>query len=135
MTEIRKTLEILKARWPEVVLIIALDWSCRCSINMTQIIFHPIGKLLRILITLVYISFTIIIFMLIFGFQRTVYLEDRKRQSPFVLLREGKHFVLRLVGLGILYSLALACLQILVLWTIKHAAPDFMDTRWGVRLV
>jgi hypothetical protein len=135
MTEIRKTLEILKARWPEVVLIIALDLVVSLSINMTQIIFHPIGQLLRILITLVYISYTIIIFMLIFGFQRTVYLEDRKRQSPLVLLREGKHFFLPLAGLGIIYTLALACLQILVLWAIKHAAPDFMDTRWGASLL
>jgi hypothetical protein len=128
MTEIRKTLEILKARWPEVLFIIALEVLPQ-PIYMTQIIFHPIGNLLRILITLVYISFTIIIFMLIIGFQRTVYTEDRKRQSPLVLLREGKHFVLPLVGLGIIYSLALACLQILVLWAIKYAAPDFMDTR------
>lgn len=134
MTEIRKTLEILKARWPEVMLIIALEVLSQ-SINMTQIIFHPIGNLLRILITLVYISFTIIILMLIFGFQRTVCTEDQKRQSPLVLLREGKHFILPLVGLGIIYSLVLACLQILVLWAIKYAAPDFMDTRWGVSLI
>ena len=73
--------------------------------------------------------------MLIIGFQRTVYLEDRKRQSPLVLLREGKHFVLPLVGLGLIYTLALACLQILVLWAIKHAAPDLMDTRWGTSLI
>jgi hypothetical protein len=73
--------------------------------------------------------------MLIFGFQRTVYLEDRKRQSPLVLLREGKHFFLPLAGLGIIYSLILACLQILVFWTIKHAATGFMDTRWGTSLI
>ncbi|MCJ7728668.1 MAG: hypothetical protein MUO27_02130 [Sedimentisphaerales bacterium] len=134
MTEIKKTLEILKARWPEVMFIIALD-VLSFSINMSQTIFHPIGQMLRILITLVFISFTIIIFMLIIGFQRTVYLEDRKRQSPLVLLREGKYFFLPLAGLGIIYGLALACLQILVLWAIKHAAPDFMDTRWGASLV
>jgi hypothetical protein len=134
MTEIRKTLEILKARWPEVLFIIALEVLPQ-PIYMTQIIFHPIGNLLHILITLVYISFTIIIFMLIFGFQRTVYTENQKRQSPLVLLREGKHFVLRLVGLGLIYTLALACLQMLVFWTINHTAPDFMDTRWGISLL
>ena len=73
--------------------------------------------------------------MFIIGFQRTVYLEDRKRQSLLVLLREGKHFILRLVGLGLIYTLALACLQILVLLAIKHAAPGFMDTRWGTSLL
>lgn len=87
------------------------------------------------MITLVYISFTIIIFMLIFGFQRTVYTENQKRQSPLVLLREGKHFVLPLVGLGIIYTLALAYLHILVLSAIKYAAPDLMDTRWGTSLI
>jgi hypothetical protein len=136
MTEIRKTLEILKARWPEVLFIIALEVLPQ-PIYMTQIIFHPIGNLLRILITLVYISFTIIIFMLIIGFQRTVYTENQKRQSPLVLLREGKHFVLPLVGLGIIYSLALALLQILVFWTIRHVAftnTDFIDTAWAIRL-
>jgi hypothetical protein len=135
MNEIRKTLEILKARWPEVLFIIALD-VLTLSINMTRpIILRQTGHLTQILITLMCISLTIIIFMLIIGFQRTVYTEDRRRQPPLVLLREGKRFVLRLLGLGIIYTLALACLQILVLWAIRHAAPDFMDTRWGVSLI
>jgi hypothetical protein len=135
MNEIRKTLEILKARWPEVLFIIALD-VLTLSINMTRpIILRQTGHLTQILITLMCISLTIIIFMLIIGFQRTVYTEDRKRQSLLVLLREGKHFVLRLVGLGIIYTLALACLQILVLWAIKYAAPDLMDTRLGASLL
>ncbi len=134
MTETKETLAILKARWREVVFIIALG-VLSMSINMMQIVFHPTGNLLRILITLVYISFTIIIFMFIIGFQRTVYTENRKRQSPIVLLREGKHFVWRLIGLGLIYTLALACLQILVILAIKHAAPDIMDTRWVASLV
>jgi hypothetical protein len=136
MTEIRKTLEILKARWPEVMLIIALDvLSFYINISRQILISHQTGPLFHTLITLAPFPFIIIIFMLIIGFQRTVYLEDRKRQSLLVLLREGKHFVLPLVGLGLIYTLALACLQILVLWAIKHAAPDFMDTRWGTSLL
>ena len=82
-----------------------------------------------------FISFTIIIFMLIIGFQRTVYLEGRKRQSPLVLLRESMHFFLRLVSLGLIYILGMACLQILVLWAIEHTAPDLLHTRWVVSLV
>ena len=73
--------------------------------------------------------------MLIFGFQRTVYTEGQKGQSPLVLLREGKHFVLRLVGLGLIYGLVLACLQILAFWTITHTNTGFLDTRWGTSLV
>jgi hypothetical protein len=116
------------------VLIIALD-VLSFSISMSRIILHPTGPLLHTLITLASLPFAIITFLLIIGFQRTVYLEGRKRQSPLVLLREGKHFFLPLAGLGIIYTLALACLQILVLWAINHAAPDFMDTRWGTSLV
>jgi hypothetical protein len=134
MTETKETLTILKARWPEVAFIIALEVLAQ-SINMLWPIFHPTGLLFQTSITLGYLLFIIITYLIIFGFQRTVYLEDRKRQSPLALLREGKHFVLRLVGLGLIYTLALACLQILVLWAIKHAAPDFMDTRWGASLV
>ena len=136
MTEIKKTLEILKARWLEVMLIIALDiLSFSINISRQILISHRIRPLFHTLLTLASLPFIVIIFLLIIGFQRTVYLEDRKRQSPLVLLREGKHFFWPLAGLGIIYSLALACLQILVLWAIKHAAPDFMDTRWGASLV
>jgi hypothetical protein len=134
MTETKETLEILKARWREVVFIIALG-VLSMSINMTQIVFHPMGKPLQLVTTLVYISFAIIIFILIIGFQRTIFLENQKRQSPIVLLREGKHFALRLIGLALIYTLALACLQILVIWAINHAAPDFMETRWVASLV
>lgn len=136
MTETKETLEILKARWREIVLIIALD-VLSFSINMSWLILRPREPvpLFHTLITLASLPFAIITFLLIIGFQRTVYLEGRKRQSPLVLLREGKHFFLPLAGLGIIYTLAMACLQILVLWAIKHAALDFMDTRWGISLL
>ena len=136
MAEIKKTLAILKARWPEVMLIIALDvLSLSISMSRQILISHRIRPLFHTLLTLASLPFIIITFLLIIGFQRTVYLEDRKRQSPLVLLREGKHFFLPLAGLGIIYTLALACLQILVLWAMKHVAPDFMHTRWGLSLV
>ncbi|MGA2173140.1 MAG: hypothetical protein ABSG82_09080 [Sedimentisphaerales bacterium] len=136
MTETRKTLAILKARWPEVALIIALEvlWH---FINTSRLIFHPTGLPLQILMSLAFLPFSIIAFLLILGFQRTVYLEDRKRQSPLVLLREGKHFFLRLAGLGIIYSFSMAFLQGGIYWTIKHVAfinTGFMDTANGARL-
>jgi hypothetical protein len=134
MTETKETLAILKARWREVVLIIALEVLPQ-PIYMMQIIFHPIGNLLRILITLVYISFTIIIFMLIFGFQRTVYTEGLKRQSFMVLLREGGYFFLRLAALGIIYSFAMAWLQLVVFWAIKHIDAGILETHRGISLV
>jgi hypothetical protein len=136
MTEIKKTLALLEARWPEVMFIIVIVvLSLSISMSRQILISHQTGPLLHTLITLASFPFIIITFLLIIGFQRTVYLEDRKRQSPLVLLREGKHFFLPLAGLALIYTLALACLQILVLLAIKHAAPDFMDTRWGAFLV
>ena len=136
MTETKETLAILRARWREVLLIITLD-VLSFSISMLRLILHPReqGPLLHTLITLASLPFAIITFLLIIGFQRTVYLEDRKRQSPLVLLREGKHFFLPLAGLGIIYTLALACLHALFFWTIKYTAPDFIDTHWGISLV
>jgi hypothetical protein len=136
MTEIRKTLEILKARWREIVLIIALD-VLTMSVNMMQTIFHPMKTSLRILIMATFLVFNIIMYLLIFGFQRTVYTEDLMRQSPLVLLREGKHFFLPLAGLSIIYGIALIFLQTLVLWAIKQVPfvdKGFMETRWGASL-
>ena len=138
MTEIKKTLALLKARWPEVMFIIAIVvLSLSISMSRQILISRQTGRLLHTLITLASLPFVIITFLLIIGFQRTVYLEDRKRQSLFVLLREGKHFFLPLAGLGVIYSLALALLQILVFWTIKHAAfinTDFINTAWTIHL-
>jgi hypothetical protein len=116
------------------VLIIAFD-VLSLSINMTQTIFNPIGKPLRILITLVFLTFNIITFTLIFGFQRTVYTEDRKRQSPLVLLREGMYFVLRLIGLGLIYTLILVYLQFMAFWAVKQIDASFLETRWGTSLI
>jgi hypothetical protein len=134
MTETKETLAILKARWREVVLIIAFD-VLSFSINMTHTVFHPIGTPLSILITILFFVFNIITFMLIFGFERTVYTEGLKKQSFMVLLREGGYFFLRLAALGIIYSFALACLQLVVFWAIKHIDAGILETHRGISLV
>jgi hypothetical protein len=102
---------------------------------MIPIVFHLAGNLGYILMTLVPFTFYIIIFIFIIGFQRTIYLEDQKRQSFLILLREGKHFVLRLAGLSLIYFLAGVCLQFLVLWVVRHVAPGFMEARLGLSLI
>jgi hypothetical protein len=130
----KEAFEIIKARWPEVVFIIALG-VISLSINLIPIVFHLTGKLGYMLLAIVPITSYIIFLIFITGFQRTVYLENGKRQSPLILLREGKHFFLRLVGLSLIYFLAGVCLQFLVYWAVRHAAPNFMETGRGISLI
>ena len=119
------------------MLIIVLDVISQVN-NITQILSHNMGQTSRALITAVILLFWIITFMLIFGFQRTVYTEDQKQQSPLVLLREGKHFILPLAVLSIIYNGARGYLHFPVFWAIKHVPfvdTGFADTCWGARLI
>ena len=107
MTEIKKTLAILKARWPEVTLIMGL--------YLLMLLYYPLfGSVGRRLLTpdkfallalpmsylLLAISAT-----LRFGFLRTVYLQGDQRSSPLTLLRTGIYFLWRMIVLGALYSI------------------------------
>lgn len=108
MTEIKKTLSILKARWPEVTLIMGLYL-------LIMLLYYPLfGSVARRLLTpdkfallalpmsylLLAISAT-----LRFGFLRTVYLQGNQRSSPLTLLRTGIYFLWRMVILRALYSI------------------------------
>ena len=108
MTEIKKTLAILKARWPEVTLIIGIFLS-RPLVN--KLLSGLVAKQLltpnkfvllypSISLLLVAISAT-----LRSGFLRTVYLQGNQRSSPLTLLRMGIYFLWRMVVLGALYSI------------------------------
>ncbi|MHC4719515.1 MAG: hypothetical protein ACYSYT_03465, partial [Planctomycetota bacterium] len=107
MTEIKNTLAILKARWPEVTLIIGL-YVLSLSVNKLHLLI-PITKesLLRALSSFVFFILLIIIIVITIllqtGFQRTFYLEGQKRQSLMTLLRVGKHFFWRMVKFGLIY--------------------------------
>jgi len=130
MTEIKKTLAILKARWPEVTLLIGL--SLLLSLG---ILFRPEKSELTPIILVLYICFplplSLILIMLYFGFQRTVYLEGPKRQSPIVLLRVGKHFFWRMVGFGLIYIpvfWVLAWLTFLAIKQFTSIETGFLET-------
>jgi len=118
MTEIKKTLSILEARWPEVTLLIGLGFLASLFSGILRVyrgyhswvVFTCIGLLL-------------IEVLLYLGFLRTVYLESNKRQSPFSLLRKGKHFFWRLCGLGLLYIIVLGLLVQVIFWTMKIVTP------------
>lgn len=106
MTEIKRTLAILKARWPEVAFIIGLN-VLSLFVNKLHLMVKPkispiqttigFGSLLVLTVVIV------IVMLLTIGFQRTIYLEGKKRQSPMVLFRIGKHFFWRMVAFCLIY--------------------------------
>ena len=99
MTETKKSLAILKARWPEVTLIIGL--------NVLSLFFNKLILIAQFKTTLLqgfvdfsyFIVLIVIVQLLIIAFQRTLYLEGPKRQSPVTLLHAGKHFFWRMIKL------------------------------------
>jgi hypothetical protein len=131
MTEIRKTLEILKARWPEVMLIIGLNILSLFYSKLTLKV-QGIRTSLQKMIDLVYfLALIIIIAWLVIGFLRTVYLEGRKRQSPLFLLITGKHFLWRMIGFTLIYWPVFVILVWLIFLAIKQLIPieaGFLET-------
>jgi len=103
MTEIKKTLAILKARWPEVILLIGLN-ALVLPYNKLLIQVQPKLASVKPLVDIIYfLAFIAFIVMLKTAFLRTVYLDGNKRQSPLVLLLIGKYFLGRLIKFGLLY--------------------------------
>ena len=106
MTEIKETLAILKARWPEVALIIGLNVLSLFVSKLRLMVkpkMSPIQTTIGLGSLLVFIVIIVIVTLLTIGFQRTIYLEGKKRQSPMVLFRIGKHFFWRMVAFGLIY--------------------------------
>jgi hypothetical protein len=118
MDEIKKTLAILKARWPEVTFIIGVNVLLQFANKLLSIVKIKPSFLAWITLGsfLVFITITI----LITGFQRTAYLEGPRRQSPVILLRTGIHFFWRMIGLYLIYIPVLAILVWLTFLTIKQ---------------
>ena len=105
MTEIKKTLAILKARWPEVILIIGLIvlWPFLSKLR-TKLKYDSVLNLTA-LAAWFSLALMIVTATLRLGFLRTVYLEGQKRQTIAVLLRTGFHFLWRMIVLGLLYAI------------------------------
>ncbi len=129
MNEIQKTFAILRARWPEVTLIIGLYTLVELShsmfgftepdVDVTKTMFLP--SILFIL------SLTVVAMILSYGFLRTVYLEGPKEQTPMDLLKTGKHFFWRMVGFGFIF----ASLYFIVMGLIFSIAKYFTSTNTG----
>jgi len=103
MTEIKKTLAILKARRPEVILLVGLNFLFLLSIKLMLTTEAESAKLQPAITSLFVLLMGTILTILTLGFQRTVYLEGEKQQSPMVLLKTGKRFFWRMVKLGLIW--------------------------------
>jgi hypothetical protein len=123
MNEIKKTLEILKARWPETTLIIGF-YILSLFVNKLLSNVHTKASPLLGLINFIFIIAFITIFeLLIIGFQRTFYLEGQQRQSLIVLLRIGAHFFWRMVGIEFIFLFVFGVLAWITFFIIKQLLP------------
>ncbi len=113
MTEIKKTIAILKARWPEVILIIGLTILLPFLSKLLTKLKPDSALSLAVLASCFRLALMVITIVLRLGFLRTVYLEGQKRQSIPVLLRTGIHFLWRMIVLGLLYFIPLLTLTLL----------------------
>lgn len=126
MTEIKITLVILKARWPEVMLVISLNFLL--SLNK---LFLPEKSEITQIPLLLYGCFLLLLslisIMLYTGFQRTVFLGGSKRQSHLILLRAGKRFFWRMLGIGLLLGIA----YFILAWLIFLMTKQFTSINTG----
>ncbi len=112
MTEIKKTLAILKARWLEVAFIIGIPLL---AILSRKLLLNAGVKSISIIYSatlFIPLLFSLISILLRLGFLRTVYLEGQKQQTLVVLLRTGIHFFWRMFVLGLIYALPFILLMI-----------------------
>lgn len=134
MTEIKKTLAILKARWPEVILILGINLlpvitNLVLSPKSMQVFwwYRGIFPLISILMLTTLRS----------GFLRTVYLEGQKRQSFLVLLRTGLHFLWRLIVLDLLFGIPFLILILLnvhsIAGRVAHGGTDILHNIFLIR--
>lgn len=128
MAEIKKTLAILKVRWPETSLIVGLYLLSKLLDICFRATKHQWPKTFLLLYVIFSLLITTIWMILYSGFLRTVYLEGQKQQSPLVLFRVGKHFFGRMLGLGLL-----GCFIVLILaWLIFLVTKQFTSIETGL---
>jgi hypothetical protein len=104
MTETKKSLAILRARWPEVTLIIGLYTLVELSHSLFGFTEPDVTKPFLLPSIFFILSLTVVVMILSYGFLRTVYLEGPKEQTPLDLLKTGKHFFWRMVGFGFIFA-------------------------------
>ena len=120
MIETRKTLAILKARRPEVILIVGLYTLVELSYSLFGFAKPDVTKPLFLPSILFILSLTIVSMILSYGFLRTIHLEGPKEQTPMDLLKTGKHFFWRMVLFGFVYAGLYFILSVLIFSITKY---------------
>jgi len=120
MTETKKTLSILKARWPEVFLIVGF---CTLGHGTSRLLMSldSDSKLIKTFgcsSLFFFFSLYVISLILNLGFLRTVHMEGPKKHTPTDLLKTGKHFFWRMVGFSLIYGILNFILNRIILLTI-----------------
>ena len=136
MTEIKKTLSILKARWPEVILIIGLTILLPFLSKLLTKLKHDSILNLTVLASCFSLALSLITAVLRLGFLRTVHLEGQKRQPIQILLRTGSHFLWRMIVLGLLYGIPIFTLTLLGTRLVaKRITPGETDILHNISLL
>ncbi len=120
MTEIKKTLTTLKARWPEVTLIVGLYALAVLSNNLLRAARPGLTKTLILMYIPFSLTLMVVSTILNYGFLRTVYLEGQKGQTPMALLKKGRSFFWRMIGFGLPFGIAYFILSWLIFLIIKY---------------
>ena len=121
MNEFKEALSIIKTRWAEAGLIIGLTFLPNLS---NQILLQYYHRYSFWWVSFLNLGILLFVLLISAGFLRTVYLEQKKRQSPLNLILAGKNFFLRLVGFRLLYAIVLMSLMWLVHWITKTTITD-----------
>jgi hypothetical protein len=129
MTEIKETIAILRARWPEAAFIIGFS-VLSLFVNKLHLMAGTGSTMLDSLLSFCYLllSLAIIVInvLLTLGLQKTVHLTGRQQQSPVVLLRTGWYFLGRIVKLWLIWLPVYFLLVWLTFLVVKKAT--FVDT-------
>ena len=126
MEETKKSIAILKARYPELCLIIGL--------NVFSFLFNKFisagenSSLQASMFNLLcFLSLLILMQILTIGFQRSIYLHGQHQQPPMVLLKTGLRFFWRMVKLSLLWFPAFCILA----YSIYLITKNFTSTQTG----
>ena len=115
LKEIKKTLAILKDRWPEALLVIAtavLTWVLPAIIMAKPLESVEPGSILWMIF---FVVVAVLAMLLRAGFLRTIYTETTTQHMPGQLISAGKHFFWRLLGFNILIGAAVYLIGLLLL--------------------
>ncbi|MBW8000554.1 MAG: hypothetical protein FVQ80_00845 [Planctomycetes bacterium] len=124
MTDIKKTLEILICRWPEVALLAVLNSFLPLSMTMLMPQEQKAVTGSALIAAIVSFGFVIISILLFMGFLRTIHLGGARPQQPITLLKTGKHFFWRYFFFSLIYSTVILTLWALTLSLTEPAAGE-----------